>query len=206
MTDGRKTALITAFEPFGGRAQNAAQEALRRLGEQFDEAFPLEVQTRLLPVEADAAAEQLCTAIDEVQPAYVVCLGEAKRGEICLEQIGYNERCYPIPDNAGRQFDGEPVRAGGPASYTSTLPLDAMLEAMQAADVPVRLSDDAGRYLCNEALYTCLDHIARQGLPARAGFIHIPLLGDNNRPDDPSLPTEDVVRAIVAGLMALAAC
>ncbi|HOA22509.1 MAG TPA: hypothetical protein PK801_04125 [Aggregatilineales bacterium] len=206
MTDGRRTALITAFEPFGGREKNAAEEALRRLAGQVGETFPLRLEQRVLPVEADAAAQQLCAAIDEVQPAYVVCLGEATRGEICLERIGYNERRYPMPDNAGRQFDGDPIREDGPESYTATLPLDAMLEAMQATGVPVRLSDDAGRYLCNEALYTCLDHIAQRGLPVRAGFIHVPRVPGPDSPDGGSLPTEDVVRALIAGLTALAEC
>lgn len=149
----------------------------------------------------------LRAAIDEVQPDIVLCLGEAKRPEICLEQVGWNERRFTQPDNAGNQFDGTPIREGGPESYRTTLPLDAMLSAMQAEIPATRFSDDAGRYLCNEALYTCLDHIARHHLDVTAGFIHVPLLPEGaDDPDDAgcTMPTGDIVRALAAGLKVLA--
>ena len=152
MTDGRRTALITAFEPFGGREKNAAEEALRRLAGQVGETFPLRLEQRVLPVEADAAAQQLCAAIDEVQPAYVVCLGEATRGEICLG--GWLQRA-PLPhaDNAGRQFDATRSVRMGRKLYRH-LPLDAMLgDVQRASRAPV------GR---------------RRSLPVQRGALYLP--------------------------------
>lgn len=203
----QRTILMTAFEPFGGRTKNASAEALAQFVDQLDKDFPLRVVTRGLPVAAGEAGEMLRAAIDEVKPDYVLCLGEAKRPEICLERVGWNERRFTQPDNAGNHFNGTPIREGGPASYPSTLPLDAMLSAMQQETPAARFSDDAGRYLCNEALYTCLDHIARHGLNVQAGFIHVPLLPEHAAsPDDAgsTMPTGDVVRALAAGLRRLA--
>src|SRR5207253_2401853 len=61
-------------------------------------------------------------------------------------------------------------------AYFATLPLGAMLEALVAEGVPAYVSNTAGTYLCNQTLYGTLHRLAERGHPARAGFIHLPLL------------------------------
>ncbi len=119
--------LLTAFEPFGGRAKNASQEALKRLMTKAADFPGLRLTVRFLPVETGAAAQAICRALDEVRPDILLSLGEAKRDAISLEQVGYNERRYTIPDNAGNLLDGAPVVPGGPPAYRSTLPLEGSL-------------------------------------------------------------------------------
>ena len=196
-----KTILVTAFEPFGGRARNASEAALRALPRRLAAGFRL--HKRLLPVEAGRASEAIAQAIDEIVPDAVVCLGEAARDALCVEQVAYNERRYPIPDNAGRTFDGSPIDPDAPPLYRATLPVEAMVILMQATGVPARLSDDAGRYLCNEALFSALNHLTKRGMAIPAGFIHVPLLPETAKEDQPSLPTKETVRGVLAALMAL---
>jgi len=193
--------LLTAFEPFGGRTRNASAEALAVLMQQSDVLKDLSLEARLLPVETGRASDELRRALDESQPDILLALGEAQREAICLEQLGVNQRRYTIPDNAGNLIEDEPVDPTGPPTYTTTLPLEVMLAAMQATGVPVRLSDDAGRYLCNEVLYTALHYARHHRRPERVGFIHLPHLPFAAVGDDyPSLSTEEVVPALQAAL------
>ncbi len=165
----------------------------------------LSLVTCIIPVETGRASQMIREALDEVCPDDLVCLGEAGRPSICLEQVGYNERRFVIPDNAGNMVEGQPVQPGAPPAYGSTLPLARMLEAMQATGVSTRLSDDPGRYLCNEVLFSALHYIAEQRLSTRAGFVHVPHLpAEATEPEYPCLETAEVVRALRAGLLALA--
>jgi pyroglutamyl-peptidase len=197
-----KMILITAFEPFGGRALNASEIALQALPDSLE---GVRLYKKLLPVETGRASEAIIQAIDDVQPDAVVCLGEAMRDALCVEQIGYNERRYTIPDNAGNTFDGDPIELDGPPDYRATLPTEAMVAAMQAAGVPASLSEDAGRYLCNEVLFSALHHLAKSEHTIPAGFIHVPRLPEAVQEEEPSLPTEETTRGILAALEVLTA-
>ena len=197
--------LLTAFEPFGGRAKNASQEALQRLMAKAADFPSLRLTARFLPVETGVAAQAICRALDEVRPDILLSLGEAKRDTINLERFGYNERRYTIPDNAGNLLDGAPVVPGGPPAYRSTLPLEEILAAVQAAEIPIRLSDDPGRYLCNEVLYSALHHVTETRSPALVAFMHVPHLPEAaDSPGYPSMPSHKVVQALSVALGALA--
>lgn len=188
--------LLTAFEPFGGRHKNASAEALALFRDQA--AMPnMSIEIQLLPVESGRAPQMLCRIIDESLPDIVLCLGEAKRDALCIETTGYNERQFTIPDNAGNRFERSPIRQDRPDSLKVTLDVGELLQAIEAAGVPVRISDDPGRYLCNEVLFSLLNHLAERRLPIRAGFIHVPHLPEYAVTDDyPSMLTSEVVRAL----------
>ncbi len=204
MTRTGRTILLTAFEPFGGRSQNASEEALNHLIKHPDLPAGLTLKGYRLPVETGTAGRLACRIIDTVRPDVVICLGEARREAVCLERFGYNERRFLIPDNAGNLIEGEPILPGAPDRYPATLPLETMLVAMQATGVPVQLSEDPGRYLCNEVLYSVLHHLAEHAPDVRAGFIHVPHLPrPDDEPETPSLPADEVVRALIAGLGSL---
>ena len=40
------------------------------------------------------------------------------------------------------------------------------------------LSNNPGRYLCNQVLYVALEYLEFHAIPCRAGFIHLPLAAD----------------------------
>lgn len=196
--------LLSAFAPFAGRSENASIEAVCLLKAQLN---PRLVAVRILPVEMNTSANTLISAIDELRPRYVICVGEARRGEICMERVGANSRQYTIPDNAGNKPPDGPVVPSAPSTYSVSLPLVPMMEAMQSTGVPVRFSDDAGRFLCNEVLYCMLHQITTRRLHISAGFIHVPLL-PGAEPETDSIAgmrAEDTARAILAGISVLSA-
>ncbi|MGH8830918.1 MAG: pyroglutamyl-peptidase I, partial [Polaromonas sp.] len=100
-----------------------------------------------------------------------------------------------IPDNAGMQPVDTPVVAGGPVAYFSTLPIKAMLQALQAAGLAAEVSQTAGTFVCNHVFYGLMHALATQrGFKrTRGGFIHVPYLPEQGAP---SLPLEDLVRGL----------
>ena len=151
--------------------QNASSLVIAELKKDFPE-----IHTRILPVDSVIAPARLKQAIRELRPTMLLMLGEAAGSrEIRLETTAWNELDFRITDIAGRQPRARPIRKDGPRSLPSTLPFDQIHALLAAADHPVILSQDPGRYLCNQALYVALHFLTIQTQPCSAGFIHLPL-------------------------------
>jgi pyroglutamyl-peptidase len=167
--------LVTGFEAFGGHAANPSLEVAKALdGRAVGEAV---VRSAILPVHHAEAAPQVSRLLDETNPLAVVHLGLAGgRARIALERVAVNVMDFETPDNAGYRARGEPCVPGGPVAYFATLPLAAILAALLAEGIPAYVSNTAGTYLCNQTLYGTLHLLEQRGHPARAGFIHLPLL------------------------------
>lgn len=170
-----RTALITGFEPYGGRRLNPSGELTRALdGERIGD---LSVVGRILPVVFAGLAERLEACLADTRPSVVIALG-LWPGEpmIRLERIAVNLADSAKPDNAGAHPSGEPLDRDGAAALLATLPLPAIEAALLAEGIPARLSHSAGTFLCNATLYALLGAIARRGESTRCGFIHLPYL------------------------------
>ncbi len=194
------TILITGFDPFGGETTNPSWEAVRRLPDIIDGAA---VHKRQLPTVFGKAGEALRAAIAELQPDAVLCVGQAGgRAAITVERVAVNLRDARIPDNAGVQCEDEPIRAGGPDAYLSTLPTRAMVEAIRTGGLPAALSYTAGTFVCNDVLYTLLDTAAAEYPGLRGAFIHVPFLTEQtaDRPNQPSMALADIIRALELAL------
>ena len=171
----RPVVLLFGFEPFGGEDINPAQEVVRELaGERIagHRVVPAE-----LPVTFDTAIVALAEAIAREQPALVIGVGQAGgRARISLERVAINLIDARIPDNDGTQPIDAPVIDGAPTAYFTTLPVKAMLAAMQASGVPGELSFSAGSYVCNAVFFALMHLLATRHRGVRGGFIHIPYL------------------------------
>lgn len=182
-------ALVTGFEPYGGRGINPAAELARALdGTHID---ALQVTGACLPVSLAAAPARLATLIDDLAPDIVLCLG-LWPGEamIRLERIALNRADFEIPDGTGHLARDVPIDAGGPDGLQATLPLRAIVDALLAAGIPARLSGTAGTYLCNATMYALLNHARRTRPGLAAGFMHVPYL-----PAQVALLVQDLVAA-----------
>jgi pyroglutamyl-peptidase len=205
----RPVILLTGFEAFGGHGANPSEEVAKALdGRAVGGAI---VRSALLPVDHATACAHVGRLVDEVAPRAIVHLGlAAGRARIALERVAVNVMDFDTPDNAGYCARNEPCVAGGPPAYFATLPLAAMLEALLADGVPAYVSNTAGTYLCNQTLYGTLHRLAERKDPARAGFIHLPLLPAMvaaSGLEQPSMYAGLMVRAveIVLGVVARAA-
>jgi pyroglutamyl-peptidase len=110
-----------------------------------------------------------------------------------------------LPDNAGAAPLDAPVVAGGPVAFAATLPLRRIARAIAEAGIKVRLSNSAGTFLCNAALYHLLAAIARQGRDIPCGFIHLPDLPEQAGQGAPAMEFAMMERALALALQACGA-
>lgn len=178
--------LITAFGPFGGRKVNASSLALGKL-KQTDRSF----NYLILPVDHVEAPRRLREAMRRLSPRAVLLLGEsAKTPCIRLETKAWNELDFPIPDLGGHQPRARPIDEAAPATLPTLVDARALRRALTKAGHAVKLSEDPGRYLCNQIYFTAL---RRPGVPAI--FVHLPL--------EQRLPSSQAAKAIQTIVAAL---
>jgi pyroglutamyl-peptidase len=154
--------LVTGFEPFGENAVNPSQLLAEELG------------GVVLPVSYARAAAELRAAVDERKPSLVLCFGLAeKRTAITVERFAHNrdEACTVDNDDAGGS--GAEIEPKGPVAYRTRLPVEAIVAALEAEEIPVEISRDAGGYLCNHVFYVLMHTLGRDQL---GGFVHVPPL------------------------------
>jgi len=171
-----KTVLLTGFEPFNKETINPAWEAVRALQGWREDGFAVEV--RQLPCVFGAAIDTMRAALDELQPALVIAVGQAGgRVDMSIERVAINIDDAPICDNRQQQLIDQPIAADGPAAYFSTLPVKAIVHALRAAGLPASVSQTAGTFVCNHVFYGLMHALAMRPAPAvKGGFIHIPFL------------------------------
>ena len=186
--------LLTGFDAFGGAALNPSWLAVRALhGRRI---LGHTVVAAQLPTVFGASLHELNTLLNKHQPALVVCVGQAGgRKAMSLERVAINVNDAPIADNAGAQPVDTPVKPGAPAAYFTSLPIKAMLAALQADGVAAEVSQTAGTFVCNHVFYGLMHTLATQrGLKqTRGGFVHVPWLPEQGTP---SMPLEDMVRGL----------
>jgi pyroglutamyl-peptidase len=164
--------LVTGFEPFGGHDENPSALIARALDGTARAGARL--TGRVLPVDLAGLNAALDAALDGPPPVAVLALGlAATEPVICLERVALNLADFAIPDNGGQRHRNLPLEPQGPAARASRLPLEAILAALLEAGIPARLSETAGLYLCNAAMYRLLGRLP-ETLPC--GFIHLPPL------------------------------
>jgi len=172
------TVLVTGFGPYGVTPTNPAQLVAEAVDGRVIAGAT--VVSRIVSGAYFESIADTVRAVDEVRPELLIMLGEySGRAMITVERLAQNlNDCarYGLADTAGVVLAGEPTAPGGPAAYHATVPIRAMVLAMRRAGVPADISDAAGTFVCNHLMYGMLHHIASEGLPIRAGWIHLPYL------------------------------
>lgn len=194
--DLMKRLLITGFDPFGGAGVNPSWEAVKRLPDQIGEFALCKLN---IPTVYAEAARMVLEKAEVIGADAVICVGQAGgRDAVTPERIAVNIRDARIPDNAGVLCRGQRVAEDGPAAYFSTMPVEAMSQAIRDIHIPSAVSNTAGTYVCNDVLYTLLNRY--HGTAVRVGFIHVPYSPEQG---SPSLPLEQTVRALIAAIEAI---
>ena len=189
--------LITGFEAFGNSTLNPSAEIVLALsGER--------IMTAILPVVFGKSAQMLRGLIDEYDPDFVLCLGQAEgRKALTLERVAINLEDTRIADNSGIIVTERPVNKEGPDAYFSTLPIKLMTEAINAAGVPSTISLNAGTFVCNHVFYSLQDYVKATSI--KSGFMHVPLMDQQSSEfaDLPTMSLEQMVVGVKAALRVL---
>jgi pyroglutamyl-peptidase len=154
--------LVAGFEPFGKNEVNPSQ----LIAEELDGV--------VLPVSYARATGELQRALDARDPEIVIAFGLADdRVAITPERFAHNLVEADTTDNDDASGSGAEIDAAGPIAYRSTLPVDEIVAALRAEDIPAQVSRDAGGYLCNHVFYSLM-HTLKPG--RSGGFVHVPPL------------------------------
>ena len=197
--------LLTGFTPFDGETINPALEAVKRVKLEI---AGMEIVKLEVPTVFGESVRLVAEAIEREQPDFVLSVGQAGgRAAVTPERVAINVDDARIPDNAGQQPIDVPIFADGENAYFATLPVKAMAEAIREAGLPSELSNTAGTYVCNHLMYGVLYHLNRHHKDAKAGFIHVPYIPEQtaDKPGVPSMPLDDIVRALEAAIAAIPA-
>ena len=191
-----KKLLITGFDPFDGATVNPSWEAVKLLPDSIGE---YELHKLQIPTVFGLAPKTVLEKAAEIQPDVIISVGQAgTRKAVTPERVGINVRDARITDNAGFSPKDEAIVPGGPDGLFTTLPVKAMIAAINEAGLPGAISNTAGTFVCNDVLYSLLHHYACT--PVRCGFIHVPWLPEQG---EPNLPLEDTAKALAAAISAL---
>jgi pyroglutamyl-peptidase len=163
--------LLTGFEPYGGRGLNPSAEVAKRLdGETLGGAA---VAGRELPVTYASLAGEVARLVAELRPLAVISTGLwPGTPTLRLERFAVNLADFEIADNAGAFLSDAFLAEAGGHALPSRLPLREIEQALLDDGIPVTMSNSAGTFLCNAAMYHFL--AASEDVPS--GFVHLPYL------------------------------
>jgi pyroglutamyl-peptidase len=206
-----ETVLVVGFGPFPGAPRNPSAELVRALGKRRRPALAdTHVVTAVLPTNYTAVRNELPVLLKRHDPDAVLFFGLASRTRFLrVERRAVNAVTGFYPDAIGAKLATRTFMPGMPAELPVRADVIRLAVAARSAGIDARLSRDAGRYICNAALYQTL-HAAREGnRPRLVAFVHIPRprrrVRLDGKPGRPRPALQNLVRAGEAILVALMA-
>jgi pyroglutamyl-peptidase len=202
--------LLTGFGRFPGAPANPSAAIVAEIahaGRRRLDRCGIDLIAAILPVDFDAIGEELARHLAAAEPDAVLHLGlAARRPALSVETRAKNRLSQLHPDAAKRRPALPTVLAGAPEQRNVRLPVMRLAVAMGRAGALTRLSNDAGAYVCNAALYLSLG-----AATPLVGFVHVPWPRPANRPlsrrrTAPVRPSfAAMVTAVTAALMLVGA-
>jgi pyroglutamyl-peptidase len=163
--------LVTGFGAFPGAPLNPTEALVAALA-QRPGFGPTRLEPRLLPVSWRQTANALRAAIADTRPRAVLMFGLDRRcRKVKVELRAVNQATREAPDAEGMRHPTGLLDADGPRLRRSRLDRTRMMTAIASTGAGVRLSRNAGAYLCNAALWTALE-ATEESVPV--AFIHVP--------------------------------
>ena len=169
--------LITGFGPFPGAPFNPTMPLVKRLTQLRRPAFgDVDLIGHIFHVTYATVDRELPALIAQRRPHALLMFGLADRtAHVRVETRARNAVTTLFPDadrtraRKGSIVSGANVMMFGP--HTAKL-----LRAAVGTGIDARASRDAGSYLCNYLSWRAIEAAAKDGGPALAAFVHIPLL------------------------------
>ena len=211
------TILVTGFGPFPGAPFNPTEALVTRLARTRRPALrDVRIVPHIFTTSYSTVDRELPALIAAHEPDALLMFGLASRAKWIRIETRARNALAMLPDATSASLKRHTIAAGGPAAMAMQAPVQHLLAAARGAAVPVALSRDAGRYLCNYLCWQAAGAVGRDrspGTSANAGprlaaFIHVPLVDRSPRPRRDGLlrfTHDDLMRTGTRILMALAA-
>jgi pyroglutamyl-peptidase len=162
--------LVTGFGPFRGRTRNPSREVARALEREPPQG--VRVVARELPVTYRGAPRAIRRALADLapeRPAALLGLGVQRHPWFRLERRARGVYRGQRLDNVGDSPSALGLDLG--PERECALELEPLADVLRAAGAPdVRISDDAGGFVCEVCFHTLLGEA--RGAPAV--FLHVP--------------------------------
>lgn len=170
--------ILTGFEPFGSSDMNSSWETAVRVKQLPHTGIELEVLQ--LPVSFKRAGKAIREILQTKRPDILVMLGQRGKGQsIDIERIAVNLMDSANPDNDGYCPQEQMICSGGKSAYFSNLPVKILRDALLQKNIPAKVSNSAGLYVCNSTYYNALNEIEKYSLQEKAVFVHLPKLSQD---------------------------
>lgn len=170
-----KHVLVFGFEPFGGDKINPSEMVARTLEGRLIAGRPIDV--RVLPVETRTLRERMEQAMLVEDPDVIIAMAQfGGRNALSLERVAVNVLDFEAADNVGVVRKSDVISRGGADARISNLPFERIVDAWHANGVPGYVSNSAGTFIGNQALYELLGLTENASSPVLVGLLHLPYL------------------------------
>ena len=169
------TILITGFGPFPGAPYNPTGPLVIELARRRHPAFAnVRRVAHVFPVSYEAVDRELPALLKRERPDALIMFGLAVRAtQMRVEMRARNAITRMVPDVSGQIPLAATILPGAAPTVSLRSPAQRLLSAARATGVPVALSRDAGRYLCNYLCWRAAE-AAGAGAPRLVAFVHVP--------------------------------
>jgi pyroglutamyl-peptidase len=170
------TILLTGFGPFPGAPFNPTGLLVTHLAHIQRPAFSgVRRIAHIFPTSYAAVDRELPRLIAAHRPDAILMFGLATRSPcVRIEMRARNSVSPLLVDVAQSRSLATCIAPQAPASLALRAPRMQLLAAVRDCRVPVVLSRDAGRYLCNYLYWRGLEAAATHRGPVVAAFVHVP--------------------------------
>jgi pyroglutamyl-peptidase len=200
--------LVTGFGPFPGAPFNPTGPLVKRLARLRRPALAdMKIIPHVFPTSYAAVDRELPKLIAEHKPRVLLMFGLAARTKSLRIESRARNALALLPDVSGLSLRRNSIFPGGPATLGLPVQTRPLLMVARNARVPVVLSRDAGRYLCNYLCWRAVEGSRLHDGPPLAAFVHVPAIARTVRPKAmrQRLTLDDLTRAGSRILLALAA-
>jgi pyroglutamyl-peptidase len=202
------TILVTGFGPFPGAPFNPTGPLVARLARLRRPALAdVRVVAHVFPTSYAAVDQEMPELVAKHRPQALLMFGLASRAKTVRIEMRARNALALLPDASGQSLPRTSIHMGGPAALALSGRAHHLLHVARVAQVPVVLSRDAGRYLCNYLCWRAAE-AAEKGTLRIAAFVHVPPVRRSARPKKPGkrpLTLDDLTRTGSRLLAALAA-
>lgn len=170
--------LLTGFEPFGRSDINSSWETAYHIGQLAISGVEMKVVQ--LPVSFISSGKLIRKLLQTHKPDALVILGQRGKGQnIDIERIAVNMMDSVNPDNDGFSPRELPIVENGSNAYFSNMSVKTLKDALENSNIPSKVSNSAGLYVCNCTYYHALSEIFESELQTKAVFVHLPKLSED---------------------------
>lgn len=170
--------LLTGFEPFGSSDINSSWETAFHIGQLAISGVEMKIVQ--LPVSFISSGKLIRKLLQTHKPDALVMLGQRGKGQnIDIERIAVNMMDSVNPDNDGFCPHELPIVENGSNAYFSNMSVKTLKDALENSNIPSKVSNSAGLYVCNCTYYHALSEIFESELQTKAVFVHLPKLSED---------------------------